>query len=181
MAPAPFRSTGESACQVALHEIAWHAWATGEPGLIFVDRINELSALKHLGEKYVIKVQSCGEIPLTVGEPCDLGAINLAAYVENGGFNFAEFRKDVRTAVRFLDNVLDVNVFALEDNRIASQTLRRLGLGVMGLADMLIRMGLPYSSEAGRRVVAQVMNVMREEAIAESERLARERGGVPAL
>ena len=162
------------------HEIAWHAWATGEPGLIFVDRINELSALKHLGEKYVIKsTNPCGEIPLTVGEPCDLGAINLAAYVENGGFNFAEFRKDVRTAVRFLDNVLDVNVFALEDNRIASQTLRRLGLGVMGLADMLIRMGLPYSSEAGRRLVAQVMNVMREEAIAESERLARERGVFP--
>jgi ribonucleoside-diphosphate reductase alpha chain len=75
--------------------------------------------------------------------------------------------------------VLDVNVFALEDNRIASQTLRRLGLGVMGLADMLIKMGLPYASEAGRRVVAQVMNVMREEAIAESERLAQERGVFP--
>jgi ribonucleoside-diphosphate reductase alpha chain len=162
------------------HEIAWHAWATGEPGLIFVDRINELSALKNLGEKFAIKsTNPCGEIPLTVGEPCDLGAINLAAYVENGGFDFAEFRKDVRTAIRFLDNVLDVNVFALEDNRTASQTLRRLGLGVMGLADMLIKMGLPYSSEAGRRVVAQVMNVMREEAIAESERLGQERGVFP--
>jgi ribonucleoside-diphosphate reductase alpha chain len=162
------------------HEIAWHAWATGEPGLIFVDRINELSALKNLGPRYQIRsTNPCGEIPLTVGEPCDLGAINLAAYVENGAFNFAEFRKDVRTAVRFLDNVLDVNVFALEDNRVASQTLRRLGLGVMGLADMLIKMGLPYSSEAGRRVVAQVMNAMREEAIAESERLGQERGVFP--
>jgi len=162
------------------HEIAWHAWATGEPGLIFVDRINELSALKNLGPRYQIRsTNPCGEIPLTVGEPCDLGAINLAAYVENGEFNFAEFRKDVRTAVRFLDNVLDVNVFALEDNRVASQTLRRLGLGVMGLADMLIKMGLPYSSEAGRRVVAQVMNAMREEAIAESERLGQERGVFP--
>lgn len=126
-----------------------------------------------------VVAHNCGEIPLTVGEPCDLGAINLAAYVENGEFNFAEFRKDVRTAVRFLDNVLDVNVFALEDNRLASQSLRRLGLGVMGLADMLIKMGLPYSSEAGRRVVAQVMNVMREEAIAESERLGQERGVFP--
>ncbi|AWR86138.1 adenosylcobalamin-dependent ribonucleoside-diphosphate reductase [Meiothermus taiwanensis] len=162
------------------HEIAWHAWATGEPGLIFVDRINELSALKNLGERYVIKsTNPCGEIPLTVGEPCDLGAINLAAYVEKGEFNFAEFRKDVRTAIRFLDNVLDVNVFALEDNRVASQSLRRLGLGVMGLADMLIKMGLPYSSEAGRRVVAEVMNAMREEAIAESERLGQERGVFP--
>ena len=162
------------------HEIAWHAWATGEPGLIFVDRINELSALKNLGPRYQIRsTNPCGEIPLTVGEPCDLGAINLAAYVDGGEFNFAEFRKDVRTAIRFLDNVLDVNVFALEDNRIASQTLRRLGLGVMGLADMLIKLGLPYSSEAGRRVVAQVMNVMREEAIAESERLGQERGVFP--
>ncbi|MCX7782407.1 MAG: ribonucleoside-diphosphate reductase, adenosylcobalamin-dependent, partial [Meiothermus sp.] len=160
------------------HEIAWHAWATGEPGLIFVDRINELSALKNLGPRYAIRsTNPCGEIPLTVGEPCDLGAINLAAYVENGEFNSTAFRKDVHTAIRFLDNVLDVNVFALEDNRVASQTLRRLGLGVMGLADMLIKMGLPYSSEAGRQVVAQVMNVMREEAIAESERLGQERGG----
>ncbi|MCS7067155.1 MAG: adenosylcobalamin-dependent ribonucleoside-diphosphate reductase [Meiothermus sp.] len=162
------------------HEIAWHAWATGEPGLIFVDRINELSALKNLGPRYQIRsTNPCGEIPLTVGEPCDLGAINLAAYVENGEFDYAAFRKDVHTAIRFLDNVLDVNVFALEDNRVASQTLRRLGLGVMGLADMLIKMGLPYSSEAARRVVAQVMNVMREEAIAESERLGQERGVFP--
>lgn len=159
------------------HEIAWHAWATGEPGLIFVDRINDHSALKDLGPRYAIRsTNPCGEIPLTVGEPCDLGAINLAAYVENGGFNYATFRQDVRTTIRFLDNVLDVNVFALEDNRTASQTLRRLGLGVMGLADMLIKMGLPYSSEAGRQVVAQVMNVMREEAVAESENLGRERG-----
>ncbi|WP_027878334.1 intein-containing adenosylcobalamin-dependent ribonucleoside-diphosphate reductase [Meiothermus cerbereus] len=126
-----------------------------------------------------VVAHNCGEIPLTVGEPCDLGAINLAAYVDGGEFNFVEFRKDVHTAIRFLDNVLDVNIFALEDNRIASQTLRRLGLGVMGLADMLIKLGLPYSSEAGRRVVAQVMNVMREEAIAESERLGQERGVFP--
>lgn len=162
------------------HEIAWHAWATGEPGLIFVDRINELSALKNLGERYVIKsTNPCGEIPLTVGEPCDLGAINLAAYVENGQFDSAEFRKDVRTCVRFLDNVLDVNVFALEDNRVASQTLRRLGLGVMGLADALIKLGLPYSSEAGRQAVAEMMNAMREEAIAASEQLGEERGVFP--
>jgi ribonucleoside-diphosphate reductase alpha chain len=126
-----------------------------------------------------VVAHNCGEIPLTVGEPCDLGAINLAAYVENGQFNFAEFREDVRTCVRFLDNVLDVNVFALEDNRVASQTLRRLGLGVMGLADALIKLGLPYSSEAGRQVVAEIMNVMREEAIKASEQLGEERGVFP--
>ncbi|ADH63211.1 ribonucleoside-diphosphate reductase, adenosylcobalamin-dependent [Allomeiothermus silvanus DSM 9946] len=163
------------------HEIAWHAWATGEPGLIFVDRINELSALKHLGERYRIRATNpCGEIPLTVGEPCDLGAINLAAYVrEDKTFDYATFRADVRTCIRFLDNVLDVNVFALEDNRIASQSLRRLGLGVMGLADALIKMGLPYSSEEGRQAVAKIMNAMREEAILASERLGEERGVFP--
>ncbi|HEU4742851.1 MAG TPA: adenosylcobalamin-dependent ribonucleoside-diphosphate reductase [Meiothermus sp.] len=163
------------------HEIAWHAWATGEPGLIFVDRINELSALKHLGKRYEIRsTNPCGEIPLTVGEPCDLGAINLAAYVRpDKTFDYATFRADVRTCIRFLDNVLDVNVFALEDNRIASQTLRRLGLGVMGLADALIKMGLPYSSEEGRQAVAGMMNAMREEAILESERLGEERGVFP--
>lgn len=161
-------------------EIAWHGWATGEPGLIFLDRVNDLSALKNLGPRYQIRsTNPCGEIPLTVGEPCDLGAINLAAYVENGVFNYAAFRQDVRTAIRFLDNVLDVNVFALEDNRVASQSLRRLGLGVMGLADMLIKLGLPYSSKAGRQVVAQVMNEMRQEAVAESERLGQERGVFP--
>lgn len=163
------------------HEIAWHAWATGEPGLIFVDRINELSALKHLGQRYEIRsTNPCGEIPLTVGEPCDLGAINLAAYVrEDKTFDYATFRADVRTCIRFLDNVLDVNVFALEDNRIASQTLRRLGLGVMGLADALIKLGLSYSSEEGRQAVAGMMNAMREEAILESERLGEERGVFP--
>ncbi|WP_045233681.1 adenosylcobalamin-dependent ribonucleoside-diphosphate reductase [Deinococcus pimensis] len=158
-------------------EIARHAWSTGEPGLIFVDRINEYSALKDLGERYQIRsTNPCGEIPLTVGEPCDLGAINLAAYVRGSEFDYAEFRADVRTCVRFLDDVLDVNVFALEDNREASQSLRRLGLGVMGLADALIKMGLRYDNEAGRDAIYEIMSVLREEAIAESERLGEERG-----
>lgn len=126
-----------------------------------------------------ILAHNCGEIPLTVGEPCDLGAINLAAYVQNSRFDFAAFRADVRTCVRFLDDVLDVNVFALEDNRVASQDLRRLGLGVMGLADALIKLGLRYDSEAGRQAIAEIMTALREEAVAESERLGQERGVYP--
>lgn len=162
------------------HEVAWHAWATGEPGLIFIDRVNEKSALKGLGERWRIRATNpCGEIPLTVGEPCDLGALNLAAYVQDGAFDYDTFRQDVRTAVRFLDNVLDVNVFALEDNREASQRLRRLGLGVMGLADALIKMGLPYDSEAAREEVWKIMTVMREEALSASEALGAERGVFP--
>ncbi|MFB9993452.1 adenosylcobalamin-dependent ribonucleoside-diphosphate reductase [Deinococcus oregonensis] len=161
-------------------QIAQHAWSTGEPGLIFADRVNEYSALKDLGERYQIRsTNPCGEIPLTVGEPCDLGAINLAAYVRDSTFNFKAFRADVRTCVRFLDDVLDVNVFALEDNRVASQDLRRLGLGVMGLADALIKLGLRYDNDAGRQAIAEIMGALREEAIAESERLGAERGVYP--
>ncbi len=161
-------------------QIAQHAWSTGEPGLIFSDRVNEFSALKNLGERYEIRsTNPCGEIPLTVGEPCDLGAINLAAYVQNSTFDYATFRADVRTCVRFLDDVLDVNVFALEDNRVASQDLRRLGLGVMGLADALIKLGLRYDNEAGRETIMEIMSALREEAIAESERLGQERGVYP--
>ncbi|QLG12038.1 adenosylcobalamin-dependent ribonucleoside-diphosphate reductase [Deinococcus sp. D7000] len=161
-------------------QIAQHAWSTGEPGLIFNDRVNEFSALKNLGERYEIRsTNPCGEIPLTIGEPCDLGAINLAAYVDNSTFDYATFRADVRTCVRFLDDVLDVNVFALEDNRVASQDLRRLGLGVMGLADALIKLGLRYDNEAGRETIMDIMSALREEAIAESERLGQERGVYP--
>ncbi len=122
---------------------------------------------------------NCGEIPLTVGEPCDLGALNLAAYVKDGEFQMEAFRQDVRTAIRFLDNVLDVNQFALKDNEEAAQKLRRLGLGVMGLADALIKMGLPYASEEARKKVYEIISAMREEAIKASEALAEERGTFP--
>ncbi|MFN4070563.1 MAG: ribonucleoside-diphosphate reductase, partial [Thermus caldifontis] len=113
------------------------------------------------------------------GEPCDLGALNLAAYVKDGEFQMEAFRKDVPTAIRFLDNVLDVNKFALKDNEVAAKKLRRLGLGVMGLADALIKMGLPYSSEAAREKVYEIMSAMREEAIKASEALGQERGVFP--
>jgi len=179
-------------------QIAEHAWAMGEPGLIFEDRINEFSALKKLGAHYQIRsTNPCGEIPLTVGEPCDLGAINLAAYVDrylpmNLGdaalaqqgpsgqyFHWTQFRQDIATCVRFLDNVLDVNNFPLEQNKEASHSLRRLGLGVMGLADMLIKLGLRYDSAEGRDFTFRVMDVLRKEAIRASEALGEERGVYP--
>lgn len=126
-----------------------------------------------------VVAHNCGEIPLTTGEPCDLGALNLAEYVRDGKFDFESFRKDIPVAVRFLDNVLTVNRFALKDNEEAAKSLRRLGLGVMGLADMLIRVGLPYSSEEARALVHQVMTTLREEATRASEALAEERGPFP--
>ena len=161
-------------------QIAEHAWSTGEPGLIFIDRVNEYSALRDLGPRYEIRsTNPCGEIPLTVGEPCDLGAINLAEYVTPSGFDFAAFRPDVRDCIRFLDDVLDVNHFALDDNREASGDLRRLGLGVMGLADALIKLGLRYDDQDGRDLIDLVMTALREEAVFASEQLSVERGVYP--
>ena len=128
-----------------------------------------------------IAAHNCGEIPLYAGEPCDLGAINLSAYIvaENeglDGFDFGRFETDTKTAIRFLDNVLEVNQFALEDNRDMSMKMRRLGLGIMGLADALIKMGYRYNSELGRKAVAKIINKMREAATKASEDLAKDRG-----
>ncbi len=168
-----------------LWEIAQHAWATGEPGLIYIDRINEHNAMRGaLGD--IKSTNPCGEIPLYPGEPCDLGAINLAAYVtESGvgleGFDMPSFRGDVATCVRFLDDVLDVNRFALEDNREMSMKLRRLGLGVMGLADALIKMGYPYNTDEGRAAVDAIISALRDAATEASERLAAERGAFPLV
>ena len=131
-----------------------------------------------------IVVHQCGEIPLFPGEPCDLGAINLAAYVSTPnrgieGFDWPAFRADVATCIRFLDNVLEVNKFALEDNRTMSMRLRRLGLGVMGLADALVTMGLAYDSPEGREAVAAMIGELRESATTSSRTLADERGAFP--
>ena len=168
-----------------LRDIAEHAWQTGEPGLIYIDRINEYNAVR--GAYGDIKsTNPCGEIPLYAGEPCDLGAINLAAYVNRdgqgtAGFDFGTFSKDVRTCIRFLDNVLQVNVFALADNREMSHKLRRLGLGVMGLADALIKMGYRYDSDQGRDAVERIIGELRDQATKASETLAEERGVFPGF
>ncbi len=168
-----------------LHDVAEHAWQTGEPGLIFIDRINEFNPVREsLGN--IKATNPCGEIPLFPGEPCDLGAINLAQYVSTtnqgtSGFNWTSFRQDVKTCIRFLDNVLEVNKFALEDNRTMSMKLRRLGLGVMGLADALIKMGLTYNSQAGRDAVKKMITELRENATDASKELAEERGVFPGI
>ena len=169
--------------QNVLQDVAEHAWQTGEPGLIFIDRINAFNPMRGaLGD--IKATNPCGEIPLFPGEPCDLGAINLAQYVEKSdqgldGFDWASFKDDTATCIRFLDNVLDVNRFALEDNRSMSMKLRRLGLGIMGLADALIKMGLRYDAPEGRAAAETMMNELRESATRASRELAKERGAFP--
>jgi ribonucleoside-diphosphate reductase alpha chain len=171
------------------NEIAKHAWSTGEPGLLFEDKINKESALAAMAEVdskfWINKTNPCGEIPLTTGEPCDLGAMNWANFVEGdplyGWFNYRRFRDQVALATRFLDNVLDVNNFVLPDNRNASQSMRRLGLGLMGLADALIKMGVSYDSEQGRNLAYLIARAEAETAQKTSEELGVERGVFPLM
>ncbi len=180
-----FMHKNSSSRSGTLLDIADHAWQTGEPGLIYIDRINEQNAMRNAyGD--IKSTNPCGEIPLYAGEPCDLGAINLAAYVKTSnegtkGFDWPNFRTDVRNCIRFLDNVLEVNKFALEDNRQMSMKLRRLGLGVMGLADALIMMGYRYDSPEGRAAVEQMISELRDNATVASEQLAQERGSFPGI
>ena len=164
-----------------LREIAQHAWGTGEPGLIFIDRVNEKSALRLTGEaRWEIRATNpCGEIPLADGEACNLGAMVLPGYVKNGKFDFDAFQADVKTAVRFLDNVLDVTRYAVKDNAEAQAQTRRLGLGLMGLADALILLGLEYGSEEAVDFTEWLVEALRESALEASQELAEERGAFP--
>jgi ribonucleoside-diphosphate reductase alpha chain len=158
--------------------IAEHAHATGEPGLLFVDTINLHNPLRR-SDGPIVATNPCGEVTLYAGEPCDLGAINLAAFVRDRKVDFAGLAETAKLAVRFLDDVLDVEQSPLPEIHEAIRDKRRVGLGVMGLADMLIKLGLEYGSPEGRVAVQRVMATLVEAGLEASEELGKERG-VPA-
>ncbi len=154
------------------------AWATGDPGVIFSDRLNRDNPTPHLGP--IVSTNPCGEQPLLPYEACNLGSVNLAHMVTpERTVDEARLEEAVRLGVRFLDNVIDVNSYPLPEIREMSQGNRKIGLGVMGWAEMLFRMGIPYDSEGalalGGRVMAQIQSVGHDE----SRRLAQERGAYP--
>ena len=152
-----------------LEDIAEQAWATGEPGLIYVDAINQHSAvLKSQGP--ILATNPCGEVPLLPGEPCDLGAINLAKFVTpDGHINYPRLAKVAHIATKALDRVLDVEEAPTKAIKTMIAKNRRIGLGVMGLADMLVKKGLKYGSRKARNVASKVINYIGEVALATSE------------
>lgn len=162
--------------------LAEAAWASGEPGVVFLGRYNALSTGQ--GVERIISVNPCGEQGLGAYSVCNLGAMNLKAYIgkyEWGTeFDWPTFRKDVRTAVRFLDRVVDKNHYFIPENEAIQKRLRRIGLGVMGLADALILLGVRYGSEDAVDFTAEVFAEMKEQAIVESIALADEFGPAPA-
>lgn len=161
-------------------EIAESAWKTGDPGLIFIDRVNQGTAnpIPALGP--IESTNPCGEQPLYPFDVCNLGSIFLTYFVkeENGKkeVDWEKLKKVTHQATRFLDNVIEVNPFPLPEIRKVAFNIRRIGLGVGGWSDMLVGLGIPYDSEEAMSLAEKVMKFIQDEAVSASEELAKKRG-----
>ncbi len=172
----------------AIFDLIVHgAWKTGEPGTFFVDRANEYNPVPALGRYEA--TNPCGEQPLLPYDVCNLGSVNVGMFVDldaprdlppEDRIDWAELGRVVHLATHFLDNVIDVNRYPLEEIHDLAHTIRRIGLGIMGWADLLVRLGIPYSSPEGVEMGRRVMRFIDEEARNASERLAESRGVFPA-
>lgn len=162
------------------NKIVESAWATGDPGLIFIDRINSTNSnpTPHLGE--IEATNPCGEQPLLGWEACNLGSINLSKFVEGeitkGRINWDKLEKTIKLAVRFLDNVIEINNYPLPEIEELAKGNRKIGLGVMGWAETCVKLGIRYDSEEGVEKAGEVMRFISEHAFKASEELAKERG-----
>ncbi|APV43708.1 ribonucleoside-diphosphate reductase alpha chain [Dehalogenimonas formicexedens] len=160
------------------YRIVDQAWRTGDPGLVFTDRINRDNPTPSLGK--LSAITGCGEQALLPYESTNLGSINLVKMLSGGEIDFEKLKKVVRLAVRFLDDVIDINKFPTEEIEAATKRTRKIGLGVMGFADMLLRLGIPYNSTKAIAVAESVMEFVTSTAHEVSQDLARKRGVFPA-
>lgn len=160
------------------HKLVGNAWASGEPGILNGWLANEQNNIGYY--KPLVSTNPCGEIWLEEYGCCDLGALVLPRFVDSGVFDWQQLRSSVRVAIRFLDNVLSINKYPLPELEANCQAVRRLGLGVMGLHNMLLKLGMKYSSPEARKFIDKLFFHIKVEAYQASIDLAREKGPFPA-
>jgi ribonucleoside-diphosphate reductase alpha chain len=153
------------------------AWRSAEPGLHFLQRSNKRSNTWYF-EK-LLATNPCGEQPLGAWAVCNLGAMNLSAYVSGKEFDYDAFGKDVRLAIRFLDNVIDDTHYFFKENEKVAKDIRRTGLGIMGIADMFIKMKIRYGSEESVKVSHKIFEILRDNSYIASSDIAKEKGTFP--
>lgn len=181
--PKTKKNPGSLSARMVFEEISKSAWRTGDPGLVFIDRRNRNSSNPVPALGPIEATNPCGEQELYPYDACNLGSIFLTYFIkEINGKNYVDWEKlkeVVRIATRFLDNVIEVNPYPLEQIRKTVLAIRRIGLGIGGWADMLIDLKIPYDSDEALQLAEKIMGVIQEEAVATTRQLAKERGPFP--
>ncbi len=169
--------TGQLDAKMVWDRMIEGAWRTGEPGCFYIDEANRFNPVPHLGPYEA--TNPCGEQPLLPYDVCNLGSINVGYYVVDGRMDWDAFKRDIQLSTHFLDNIIDVNKYPLPEIDSLSKRIRRIGLGLMGFADMLVKLAIPYDSPEGVEMGRKVMEFLDVESKRESERLANDRGPFP--